>query len=168
MKRLSVVVLCFVFVLCGCGSNKKVKVKTDLLTFGCNVDYNGDKYSFDVKTLENGEMDCLVTAPQTLVGMRCVIGEKKVKIDYMGMEIEKSTNELPFGSAVSLFFAVIKDAKDKPIQNREKEYFVSGKVNGVEYTLNTTDDGIPLSINCESEKIFMEFVKLTLAKASEK
>ena len=168
MKRLSVVVLCFVFVLCGCGSNKKVKVKTDFMTFGCNIDYNGDKYSFDVKTLENGDMDCLVTAPQTLVGMRCIVNEKKVKIDYMGMETEKDLDEIPFGSAVSLFFAVMKDAKDKPIEKEGKEYLVSGKANGIEYTLKTTPDGLPVSINCEREKIFMEFVKLTLAKAPKK
>lgn len=162
MKRFSVVVLCLLFVLCGCASKKKVKLKTGLLTFGCNINYNGEKYSLDVKTLENGEMECLVTEPQTLSGMRCIVNKERIKINYMEIEIEKDLKDIPFGSCVSLFFAVMNDAKDKPLENRGKDYFVSGKVNGTGYVLSATEEGLPVSINCEEEKIFMEFTKLTL------
>ena len=154
--------------LCGCGTGKKIKVKTDFLSFGCNIDYKDDKYSLDVTILENGEMDCFVTAPQTLVGMRCIVDDKRVKIDYMGIEIEKKLSEIPFGSAVSLFYAVMDDVSGKTLDRRGDNYYLSGRANGIEYTLFATEEGIPVSISFEKEKIFMEFVKLTLVNAKEK
>lgn len=154
--------------LCGCGTEKKVKVKTDFLSFGCNISYKDEKYSLDVTTLENGDMDCLVTAPQTLVGMRCAVSGERVKIDYMGIEVEKKLSEIPFGSAVSLFYAVIGDARGKTLEKKDGDYRLCGRANGIEYVLSATEEGVPVSINFESEKIFMEFVKLTLVNREEK
>ena len=165
MKRFLVaflVLLCFV---CGCKNDKKIELRTDFLSFGCNADYNGDKYSFDVKTKDNGEMECLIKYPETLSGMKCLVGKDKITVDYKGIEIEKKLEDIPFGSVISLFYAVLDDTKGKTLSEKNGDFCIYGKANGIDYKFSATEEGLPISLSFDSEKIFMEFIDLTLVNS---
>lgn len=134
------------------------------MTFGCNIDYKGERYSLDVNMRENGETEYEVTSPESFEGMKFTVIGEKVIIEYSGLKVEKSLKDIPFGNAVLLFYGVLSDAEGKPLSQSEGEYTVSGEVSGIKYLLSATEEGLPVSINFKSEEIFMEFVKLTLVK----
>ena len=162
MKRFLGIFFVLMFLLCGCASKESLKPKTESLSFGLNVSYDGEKYSFDVKTFKNGELECAVNSPETLGGMRIVVRGDDAIIDYKGIKIKKKLSDIPFGNAVSLFSAALKDASEKPALNVDGKNIVSGNVSGIDYVMEITKAGLPVTLDFRQEKIFFEFVKLTL------
>ena len=151
--------------LCGCASKEKPKLKTESLSFGLNASYDGEKYFFDVKTFKDGEMDCVITSPGLLNGMQFVVKGDNAIIDYKGLKIRKKLSDIPFGNAVSLFNSALKDAAEKPSAEIDGKNIVSGCVSGIDYVMEITGSGLPLTLSFEQEKIFFEFVKLTLVNS---
>lgn len=151
-------------VLCGCKAQKSVKIRTEHLSFSCNVSYANEKYCFDVKTTKNGVYDCALTAPDDLKGMAFTLSGEKVTVKYSGMEIEKNLNDIPYGNMIGLFYDVMKKSNGKTAAEKDKNYCLSGKIKNSEYRLYVSPSGLPMSLEFPNEKIYMEFNNLTLVK----
>ncbi len=157
MKRISALILTLLL-LCGCGGGKNIVPQLTGISFTAQMTYYNEEYSFRGEISAEGQLTCLMTAPDSLSDMVFTVNEEKIVTEYKGITYSPVEGSMPFAAVIERFYACIKEI----IKDEEALADKDGRLKTDSCILTVSPTGFPQKLSVEKDGFFINFYNIAL------
>ncbi len=146
MKRLCVLCFVIIIIICFCGCQKDfVKVKTQNISFICNIICEDINFSLSAKTDKTGEItDITLIAPQDIKGLTFSLKGGTLTAQKDNMEILRNTENGTKDNLAVILCDLFSKIKDSSAKKGEKNYILESE----NFEIFFSPSGLPMKATC--------------------
>lgn len=156
MKRLFVLPMIIIIMLCGCSHHKSVNPIVNNIIFKAQIYYDDIEYLCNVESSD----DCLnfvITAPQEVKDYTLKICKTTVEAKYKDVETTWDISSLSNNAIVLVLCDIFEDVSVKTCCYNDGNCIVSSNITEYEYEFIFSPTGLPLSLEVKDLKFKMFF-----------
>ncbi len=158
LKKLFVLPLALMLLLCGCSQKGKVEPILSKLSFTADIEYNGENFIFDA-TLSDNALSLVTVEPIEIKGFTLTLDKNASKANFEDVTYTFNGDN----GLLSILFDIIGDVKNKKTLKEDSDNLkVSGKVGECKYTFTFSPGGLPISLAAKSPNLNVFFKNVTI------
>lgn len=148
-------ILCLLLILslCACENKTEAKPETKNLSFCVTTVSQNTEYLLSATTDDNAELHLTVENPESITDLKMHFANKKVKINYLDLEKEISTDALQANSVFKILYeGILKASKTESLSIEDDKYFIPFSVENKDYFFYFGQSGLPLEIKSKDNE----------------
>lgn len=158
-KILSLVLVLLTLTAC---QSKTAQPRLYGVSFTADVTYFNENYRGECHFSKDKVLTFKITEPEIISGYTVTVSESGITAEYLGLTFTPTEGNMPFSSAVALFYEKICAAADtEAVKEEGGEFKISGGKDADAYTLYISETGLPQKILIPDERFTVYFYNAT-------
>ncbi len=170
MKRIAVVLLSILVLVCGCQpTNAKKEVLPSLFCANAKIAFDGMDYEAKLERHADGMWKVEFLAPDAVKGLIFTTEGEETDISFNGLHFTFDTQKFPVGSVVSMLTKSVDRIVhcELSVVEGETTDFATGEAEGLSFALTLDKNGIPLSLELGDSGMKVEFLEFEILNFEE-
>ena len=148
-------ILCLLLILSLCACENKTEAKPEIknLSFCVATVSQNTEYFLSATTDENSNLHLTVNTPKDIADLKMFFCDKKVNVNYLGLEKEISIDALQADSVFTVLYkGISKASKTENLLIEDDKYFIPFSVENKDYFFYFGQSGLPLEIKSKDNE----------------